>query len=148
MQIIPPEGRADRAWLALRAALWPEASEAEHLSGMADAIVRRHCVRLAVTPGGSALGFVEASKRVDYVNGTSTSPVAFLEGLYVVPDARRQGIARALIEAVATWASDEGCSELASDALIDNGAAHAVHRALGFQETERVVYFLRALRDA
>ena len=148
MQITPPTGTADPAWLVLRQALWPDTSAAEHLSGMADAIARRHYVRLAMTPGGSALGFVEASKRVDYVNGTSTSPVAFLEGLYVVPDARRQGIARALIEAVATWASDAGCSELASDALLDNGAAHAVHRALGFKETERVVYFLRALRDA
>jgi aminoglycoside 6'-N-acetyltransferase I len=148
MQIIPPRGSADRAWLALRSALWPKVSEAEHLSGMADAIARRHYVRLAVTSAGSALGLVEASKRVDYVNGTSSSPVAFLEGLYVVPDARRQGVARTLVESVVKWALEEGCTELASDALIDNGTAHAVHRALGFGETERVVYFQRALHDA
>jgi aminoglycoside 6'-N-acetyltransferase I len=98
MQITPPSGIADSAWLALRSALWPEASEAEHLSGMADAIARRHYIRLALTPDGSPLGFVEASKRVDYVNGTNSSPVAFLEGLYVVPDARRQGVARAVVE--------------------------------------------------
>jgi len=145
MQIAPPRGSADRAWLALRSALWPETSEAEHIAGMADAIARSHYVRLALARGGPALGFVEASKRVDYVNGTSSSPVAFLEGLYVVPDARRQGVARALVESVVKWASDEGCTELASDALIDNSTAHAVHRSLGFKEMERVVYFLRAL---
>ena len=148
MEITPPNGSADSAWLALRSALWPETSEAEHLAGMADAIARRHYVRLAVTPSGAALGFVEASKRVDYVNGTSTSPVAFLEGLFVVPDARRRGVARTLVESVVKWASGEGCTELASDALLDNCASHAVHRSLGFKETERVVYFLRALHDA
>jgi len=148
MQITPPKGSADSAWLALRSALWPETSEAEHLSGMADATARRHYVRLAMTLDGSALGFVEASKRIDYVNGTNSSPVAFLEGLYVAPDARRHGVARALVESVVKWALDEGCTELASDALIENHLAHGVHRAMGFKETERVVYFLRPLHDA
>jgi aminoglycoside 6'-N-acetyltransferase I len=144
MQITPPTGTTDSAWLALRLALWPDASEAEHLSGMADAIARGHYVRLAVADDGPALGFVEASKRVDYVNGTSSSPVAFLEGLYVVPGVRRQGVARTLVEAVLAWAVHEGCTELASDALIDNCLAHEFHRSLGFEETERVVYFRRA----
>jgi aminoglycoside 6'-N-acetyltransferase I len=148
LQITPPTGSADRAWLALRVALWPEASAAEHLSGMADAIARAHYVRLAVAADGSAYGFIEASKRVDYVNGTSSSPVAFLEGLYVVPDLRRRGIARTLVESAVAWALREGCSELASDALLDNCTAHTVHRSLGFEETERVVYFRRALRHS
>jgi aminoglycoside 6'-N-acetyltransferase I len=82
---------------------------------MVDALARGHYVRLAVTASGSAMGFVEASKRVDYVNGTSSSPVAFLEGLYVAPKSRRKGIARALVESVVKWASTEGCLELASD---------------------------------
>jgi aminoglycoside 6'-N-acetyltransferase I len=147
MQITAPTGSGDHAWLALRSALWPGASEAEQLSGMADAIARSHYVRIAVTVDGSALGLVEAAKRVNYVNGTSSSPVAFIEGLYVVPEARRRGVARALVEAVAKWASQEGCTELAFDALLDNRTAHAVHRALGFEETERVVYFRRPLHD-
>jgi aminoglycoside 6'-N-acetyltransferase I len=148
MQIKAPDGSDDRGWMALRSALWPEASEVEHLSGMADAIARGHYVRLAVGTGGSVLGFVEASKRVDYVNGTNSSPVAFLEGLYVVPSARRQGIARSLVESVVKWALNEGCTELASDAVLHNSTAHTVHRAFGFEETERVVYFCRALHDA
>ena len=148
LHITPPRGSTDSAWLALRLALWPEASEAEHLSQMAEAIARGQYVRLAMAADGSALGFVEASKRSDYVNGTSSSPVAFLEGLYVVPGVRRQGVARTLVESVVKWALGEGCTELASDALLDNRAAHAAHRALGFEETERVVYFRRALHHA
>jgi len=148
LHVTPPRGSTDCAWLALRLALWPEASEAQHLLEMADTSARGHYVRLAMAADGSALGFVEASKRSDYVNGTSSSPVAFLEGLYVVPSVRRQGVARTLVESVVKWAVGEGCTELASDALLDNLAAHAVHRALGFEETERVVYFRRALHHA
>lgn len=131
----------DGDWLAMRTALWPEASSAEHRLGMADAMARSHFVRLARHVDGSAVGFVEASKRVDYVNGTGTSPVIFVEGLYVAPDFRRLGVARLLVNAVITWAREEGCRELASDSLLDNIDAHAAHRALGFEETERVVYF-------
>ena len=147
MQLKVP-GASDRRWLALRSRLWPDGAEAEHLRYMADAIVRGHFVRLAIDPSGSAIGLVEASKRVDYVNGTSSSPVAFLEGLYVEPTSRRRGVARALVVAVVAWAASVGCEEIASDSPLENVAAHAVHRALGFAETERVVYFCRAVHDA
>ena len=148
MHIVAPQDDCDPQWLAFRLALWPDCSEAEHLRGMSDASVRCHYVRLAVTDDGMPLGFVEASKRVDYVNGTNTSPVAFIEGLYVAAESRRRGVARALIDSVSQWAAREGCRELASDSLIDNTAAHAAHCALGFAETERVVYFCKALHDA
>jgi len=147
MQIEAP-GAGDRRWLALRSHLWPDGSEAEHLRYMADAIARGHFVRLAIAADGSAVAFVEASKRVDYVNGTNSSPVAFLEGLYVAPASRGKGVARAMVTAVEAWAAAEGCTELASDSPLENLAAHAVHRALGFAETERVVYFCRAVHGA
>ena len=93
------------------------------------------------------VGFVEVALRSDYVNGTTTSPVAFLEGIYVVPLARRQGIARALVIRAEQWAHSAGCSEFASDARIENAASHSMHRALRFSETERVVYFRKRLGD-
>lgn len=145
MEFASPKGKDDRDWLSLRSKLWPEVPEAEHLRDMADVLARGHLVLLAVRADGARTGFVEASRRVDYVNGTSSSPVAFLEGLYVEPAARREGVARALVAEVLRWAATEGCSELASDSPIDNLSAHATHRALGFEETERVVYFRRAL---
>ena len=138
----------DPRWLALRLRLWPDETEAGHLRDMADAIVRGHFVRLAIGDDGSAVGFVEASKRVDYVNGTDSSPVTFLEGLYIEPASRRKGVARILVTSVEAWAVAQGCSQLASDSPLENTAAHAVHLALGFTETERVVYFCRRLRGA
>ncbi len=91
------------------------------------------------------VGFAEVALRRDYVNGCDTSPVAFLEGIYVAPDHRRDGAARALITAVEAWGRAQGCSELASDADLANLDSQRMHAAVGFEETERVVYFRKAL---
>ena len=107
----------------------------------------RYAQFVAYAGAGAAMGFIEAAARSDYVNGTSSSPVAFLEGIYVVPEARRRGVARALVSAVERWALGVGCREFASDASIENPLSHAVHRALGFQETERVVFFRKPLGE-
>jgi hypothetical protein len=49
------------------------------LGYLADAVARGHFVRLAIAADGSAMAFVEASKRFDYVNDASTSPVGALQ---------------------------------------------------------------------
>jgi aminoglycoside 6'-N-acetyltransferase I len=71
--------------------------------------------------------------------------VAFLEGIYVEPAFRRTGVARQLVQAVEDWAKLAGCSELASDTDIANVASQQLHNALGFSETQRVVYFRKLL---
>ena len=91
----------------------------------------RYAQFLAYDDRGTAIGLAEASLRSEYVNGTSSSPVAFLEGLYVVPDARRLGVARTLVENVEHWARSVGCGELASDARIENALSHTVRKGLG-----------------
>lgn len=106
---------------------------------------RRYANFLAYSAAKEAIGLAEVSVRSDYVNGTQTSPVAFVEGLYVVPHARRNGVAAALVAAACDWGRGAGCREIASDAPLDNSISHVVHRALGFEETERVVYFRRKL---
>jgi len=134
-------------WLALREALWPGSQRKEHLAEMASFLVepKRFLQLVAKSSEGMPIGLAEASIRSDYVNGTATSPVAFLEGLFVVPEQRGKGVATALVVEVVSWARVHGCRELASDAPIKNEASQAVHRALGFRETERVVYFSRPL---
>jgi aspartate racemase len=137
-------------WLELRDALWPGTDRASHVSDMTAFLADpgRYAQRVARDDAARALGFVEASLRHDHVNGTSSSPVAFLEGLYVAPDARRRGVARRLVDAIVAWAVERGCTELASDADLANEASHDLHRALGFEVTERVVYFRRSLPAA
>jgi aminoglycoside 6'-N-acetyltransferase I len=134
------------AWLRLRQALWPDTSAAEHREEMAGQCrdPDRYAQFLA-TESGVAVGFAEAAIRSDYVPGTDTSPVAFLEGLYVEPGHRRQGIARRLVAAVELWAAGRGLSELASDTPLENGAGQRTHLALGFVESERVVFYSKRL---
>ncbi len=138
---------AQAGWLELRRELWPHCADDEHVKEMTAFCTNpsRYVQGVAYSTMRQPLGFVEASLRTDYVNGTSTSPVAFLEGLYVLPEKRGKGIARALVARVEAWARAVGCRELASDALIDNHVSHTVHRALGFDETERVIYFRKSL---
>ncbi len=148
VKIAPLTGADAAEWLTLRLALWPDTSRQEHRAEI-DQILAEPGETfniIARDDGGAALGFVEASLRRDYVNGTDTSPVGFLEGIYVVPEARGRGVARALVAATEAWTREQGCTEFASDALLDNADSHAMHRALGFEETERVVFFRKALK--
>lgn len=144
---IPCNSLHQAAWLTLRQQLWPDGTKDEHLAEMSGLLEspERYAQFLECDEAGEALGMVEVSLRSDYVNGTDTSPVAFLEGLFVVPQARKKGIARALVTEADRWAKNKGCSEFASDALLENTASHDMHSALGFAETERVVYFKKSL---
>lgn len=135
------------AWAELRAALWPQDDAAAHAAEIRDALAQPcgMVAFLAFDAHARARGFAEATLRRDYVNGTESSPVGFLEGWYVVPEARGSGAGRALVVAVEQWTREQGCSELASDALLDNEPSHRAHAACGFEETERVVYFRKRL---
>jgi len=134
-------------WLELRLALWPDATADEHRGYMAISLAQpeRYLQLMLYDDRRQPLGFIEGSIRSDYVNGTESSPVGFIEGVYVVPARRRKGVARQLYAAIADWARARGCRELASDALVDNEVSQRAHRSLGFRETERVVYFTKVL---
>ena len=137
----------DAAWRALRCRMYPHHDVAELVDEMAAMCTEpaRYGQFVVIDGDGDALGFVEVSVRSDYVVGTRTSPVAFLEAIYVTPSSRHQGIARKLVAAAEDWARERGCPEFASDALIDNLDSHAFHRAIGFAEQERVVCFSKPL---
>jgi aminoglycoside 6'-N-acetyltransferase I len=134
-------------WLAMREALWPDTTRGEHLAEMA-AFLRdgqRYAQYVAYTEEGEPAGFAEASLRTDYVSGATTSPVGYLEGLYVAPQYRRRGVGSALVRAVEEWSAAQGCRELASDTQLDNLESQATHQALGFSEVERLVAFCKPL---
>ncbi len=136
------------AWLRMRCALWPEGSEAEHRAEidrfLAGQLRQPLETLLAMNSSGDPVGFAELSIR-SYAEDCATDHVAYLEGWYVVPEARRQGVGTALVRAAEQWARSQGCTEFASDALIDNQVSAAAHRALGFQETVQIRCFRKAL---
>ena len=93
----------------------------------------------------TAVGFAQCQLRRDYVEGTETSPVGYLEGVYVEPDYRRCGYGKALLKACEEWAKSKGCSEFASDCELNNTDSLAFHLSSGFTEANRIICFTKKL---
>ena len=126
-------------------ALWPEHSPKELAGELADGILRGSvCVALA-EEAGQPVGFAQCGLRHDYVEGTSGSPVGYLEGIYVTPEYRRQGVARKLLALCEKWAREKGCSEFASDCELTNATSLAFHLRMGFAEANRIICFCKQL---
>ena len=132
----------------MRQALWPEFETDYHPREVADYFAGKLPmpleVLLAVDDTGAAVGFVELSIR-PYAEDCETDRVAYLEGWYVEPGHRRRGIGAALVAASEVWARAQGCTEFASDALLDNTISAEAHRALGFVETVQIRCFKKVL---
>ena len=84
--------------------------------------------------------------RHDYVEGCITSPVGYLEGIYVDTKYRNSGIAKKLCEECEEWARDKGCSEFGSDCDISNDASYKFHLAVGFNEEDRIIHFKKIIK--
>ncbi|MFC7204485.1 GNAT family N-acetyltransferase [Haloferax namakaokahaiae] len=54
-------------------------------------------------------------------------PRTHIDGLYVKPAYRRQGVASALIERVEQWAAERNCEHLGITAHVDNDAATSMY---------------------
>ena len=94
---------------------------------------------------GRAIGFAQCQLRHDYVEGTETSPVGYLEGIFIAENYRKQGYAKQLLAACETWAKEQGCTEFASDCELDNTGSLKFHLSLGFEEANRVICFTKKL---
>ena len=95
--------------------------------------------------GGKAIGFAQCQLRHDYVEGTDSSPVGYLEGIYVAEEYRRLGAARQLLKACENWAKEQGCREFASDCELSNTESLAFHLRVGFAEANRIICFTKSL---
>jgi len=146
-QVEPCTSECFEDWVRLRQLLWPEETADEHRRDAASMLDRPQDAIVYVARGdnGCVIAFAEATIRRDYVNGCSTSPVGFLEGLFVEIPFRRRGLARLLCKAIEDWAARSGCTEFASDVLLDNETGLRVYEALGFEECERVVFYRKRL---
>jgi aminoglycoside 6'-N-acetyltransferase I len=137
----------DADWRHLRAAFIPEVTAARH-TALLTSLRANHvdfAALIACDDFNLPVGLCEISIRREYVNGCLSSPVLYLEGLYVDPTRQRQGYARRLCQTAMDWGRTHGCKEFASDVDLDNTTSLAVHAALGFRETGRVVFFCRSL---
>jgi len=142
MILIRPPGPSDHdAWLAMRRSLWPSGTESDHTDEMAQYLADQDlAVFLALDSNDKPCGFAEACLR-SHAEDCSTRPVGYLEGIYVCPESRQQGVGRSLVAAVRSWALTSGCREMASDCLHDNQESIAFHQHVGFEQIETLVHF-------
>lgn len=130
------------AWLALRAALWPDGAET-HPSEV-DAFLRGSATHpeavLVARESGRVVGFVELAVR-PFAEGCTSNRVGYVEGWYVEEASRRRGIGRALLSAAEEWARQQACPELASDAAAENEVSIRAHLACGFDDAGTIRCF-------
>lgn len=131
--------------LALR--LWPENHRAEMREEYHALLTKEEAAVFLAVERETPVGFAQCQLRHDYVEGTVTSPVGYLEGIYVVEACRRHGYGRLLLAQCEQWARTMGCSEFASDCTLDNELSWRFHRGTGFAEANRIVCFTKPLGE-
>ena len=126
--------------LALK--LWPDHDREEMYEELAS-IMEKPDAAFFLAENASA--FAQCQLRYDYVEGTESSPVGYLEGIYVEENCRRKGLARELLAACENWARKQGCREFASDCELTNTQSLRFHLGLGFEEANRIICFTKKL---
>ena len=125
--------------------LWSGHTREELLSELEEIMNGQSAFYIAFVDG-KAVGFAQCQLRNDYVEGTSSSPVGYLEGIFIKPQCRRKGIGRELIRCCEKWAAEAGCTEFASDCETDNKESFDFHMSSGFKEANRIICFVKSIQ--
>lgn len=133
----------EAAGLALR--LWPSHPKEELEEEFRALLQDRSAAVFLAWQGEEAVGFAQCGLRQDYVEGSSSSPVGYLEGIYVRPDCRRRGMARALLARCEEWSREKGCRQMGSDCSLENRDSQRFHLHSGFDEAGQIRCFIKDL---
>jgi aminoglycoside 6'-N-acetyltransferase I len=125
--------------------LWPHHSAKELKAEFEEIVAKEDAVFFLEYDGILPIGFAQCQLRFDYVEGTSASPVGYLEGIFVSEPYRKKGIARRLLTACEGWAKEKGCTEFASDCELNNIQSLRFHQSTGFEEANRIICFVKKL---
>lgn len=145
MRIVRAGQEQADAVIHLALMLWPDNSETELREELAPLLESADAAFFLAQEQGEWVGFAQCQLRHDYVEGTSTSPVGYLEGIYVAGSYRRRGIAAALLTECQLWAKGQGCREFASDCELGNGESLRFHKSVGFREANRIICFTKRI---
>lgn len=111
---------------------------------LAENLERGRSTLFAADNGSQLLGFTQlypALCSVDLVD------YFVLYDLYVIETARRQGIARALMNAASDWAKAQGAARLDLETARDNAPGQALYRDLGYELDKVFLKFSLDLSD-
>lgn len=144
--MIKKAGNNDLELLAKLAVLmWQNHSITELINEFSAIIANGKSVFFLKYENDVPVGFAQCQLRNDYVEGTKTSPVGYLEGIFVKERCRYKGYAKELLAECEAWAKENGCHEFASDCEINNMDSFHFHQAMNFTEANRIICFTKAL---
>lgn len=146
MMIVPLSENSLQNLASMMHALWPDCTADEAFAEAQNMLSSENHQAFLAKAGSRDAGFVQLSLRSEFVEGTSTSPVAYVEGIFVHEAFRREGVGKKLIRHAIEWAVEQGCSEIASDAEMENEASIQFHKSAGFREANRIVCFVKELK--
>ena len=125
--------------------LWPDHTPEEMTAEYKSLLAGEDAAVFLYEKNDRPVAFAQCQLRHDYVEGTETSPVGYLEGICVKEEERRKGIAHRMLLACENWAKDHGCTEFASDCELTNIESQKFHQAVGFEEANRIVAYVRKI---
>ncbi len=128
----------------LAAELWDD-NKLELLEQFKDILNNKNVLFLLKYVGDIPVGFAQCQLRNDYVEGTDSSPVGYLEGIFIKEEYRKNGYAKELLEACQQWSKKQGCREFASDCELNNSDSLSFHMKVGFTEANRIICFTKFL---
>ena len=139
MGIVQVTSENAKFWAELCNELWPDHSVDEMLADFNNGEYKNEYLYFI---DDIPAAFLSLSIRKDYVEGkTDENPVGYLEGIYVKPQYRKQGIAKMLVQYAKEWSADRGCTMLASDCELVNKESRLFHNKVGFHEANINVHF-------
>ena len=123
--------------------MWTNHSVDELITKFAEIMDKNQSAFFLKYDSDNPIGFAQCQLRYDYVEGTTTSPVGYLEGIFVRKEYQNKGYARELFIECETWAKQHGCHEFASDCEVENEMSQRFHMAMNFTEVNRIVCFTK-----
>ena len=133
------------ALAALAAQMWTDHGPDELAAEFRELIPNEEAACFLKFVDGRPVAFAQCQLRHDYVEGTDSSPVGYLEGIFVAEAYRKKGYAAELLASCEQWAKEKGCTEFASDCELDNEDSRRFHLAAGFEEANRIICFKKSL---
>jgi len=121
-------------------------SRDELITGNKQLFADKNQILFLAFDGDKPVGVSHGSLRREYVNGANDGLKGYLEAIYVLPEYHRNGIGAELVKILERWAGLNGCCEMASDCLLHNTNSYNFHLRIGFKETERNIFFLKAIK--
>ena len=139
-------GKQDLEILAnLAVLMWDSNSVSDLIAEFSEIISKGKAQFFLKYENDAPIGFAQCQLRYDYVEGTKTSPVGYLEGIFIKEGCRGKGYAKKLLAECEAWAKCNGCQEFASDCEIDNIDSLHFHKDMNFTEANRIMCFTKAL---